>query len=204
MGAASPRRGGRRGRRARRTPASPAPCRARRGRTRRRRPSARSISGTSPAGTHRRTTRRAPCLRRGPELARRQVAGEHPPLPAPVYPARPVHDPSQARAVLLRDPGAVPRRPDDRRTPAAARDVVADVRPRLPWDGRGPHATWRRMWPPHASGDPGISAAGRRPSGLAAIRICAQWTKEVPGLCLSRSAPRSCSLRPSCRHPLPE
>ena len=48
-------------------------------------------------------------LRRGPELARRQVAGEHPPLPAPVYPARPVHDPSQVYAVLLRDPSAPPR-----------------------------------------------------------------------------------------------
>ena len=37
------------------------------------------------------------------------------------------------------------------------------------------------MWPPHASDGQGISAARRRFSGLAAIRACAQWAKEVSG-----------------------
>ena len=186
----------------------------RRGRTRRRRPSARPISGTSPAGTRRRTTRRAPgasiapprpldALRRGPELARRQVVGEQTPALAPVHPARPVHDPPQVRAVLLRGPGAVPYGPDDHRAPAATRAAVADARPRLPWDGRGPHATGGWAWPPHASDGQGISAVRRRLSALAAVRVCTQWTKEVPGSYLSRPAPQSCSLRPSCRHPSP-
>ena len=80
-------------------------------------------------------------LRRGPELARRQVVGEQAPGPAPVHAARPVHDPPQVHAVLLRDPGAVPHGPDDRRVLVAVHDVVADVHARLPWDGRGPHAT---------------------------------------------------------------
>ena len=37
------------------------------------------------------------------------------------------------------------------------------------------------MWPPHASDGQGISAARRRFSGLAAIRPCVQWAKEVTG-----------------------
>ena len=42
-------------------------------------------------------------------------------------------DHGRQETALLRGPGA-PRRPDDRRAPAAARDAVADVHARLLWN----------------------------------------------------------------------
>ena len=51
------------------------------------------------------------------------------------------------------------------------------------------------MWPPHASDGQGISAARRRFSGLAAIRPCVQWAKEVTGSQDDFSAPAMFFLR---------
>lgn len=51
-----------------------------------------------------------------------------------VDPTRPVHHAAEVDPVLLRGPGPFPRRPDDRRAPASARDVVADVHARLLWN----------------------------------------------------------------------
>ena len=58
--------------------------------------------------TRSRALRPLDALRRGPELARRQVVGEQAPGLAPTRPARPVHDPTQARTALPHGPGAVP------------------------------------------------------------------------------------------------
>ena len=51
--------------------------------------------------------------------------GNRPLAPTPVDPTRPVHHAAEVDPVLLRGPGPFPRRPDDRRAPASARDVVA-------------------------------------------------------------------------------
>lgn len=60
--------------------------------------------------------------------------GNRPLAPTPVDPTRPVHHAAEVDPVLLRGPGPFPRRPDDRRAPASARDVVADVHARLLWN----------------------------------------------------------------------
>ena len=60
--------------------------------------------------------------------------GNRPLAPTPVDPTRPVHHAAEVDPVLLRGLGPFPRRPDDRRAPASARDVVADVHARPLWN----------------------------------------------------------------------
>ena len=79
-----------------------------------------SPSDTASAVPAARALRPLDALRRGPELARRQVVGEQAPGLAPARPAHavhdptqarsahPVHDPTQARTALPHGPGAVP------------------------------------------------------------------------------------------------